>query len=349
MATYLLFQVVRTPFYDLSGVELAGGYINTYLAGTSTPVATYSDNTGTSYGTSVTLDSTGRTPYGWYGNQDVAYKIRVFDSLSVEQTQYQQDNVTFPPTASPLESFELQRASFTDTGTVNSYDVDGLASSDQTEISFLEWAGASAITLTGISALNGATPADGRVIYGKNTNTNASNYMWLKSNDTGSSAAFRFTTVSSNGQYIGAGGTWQMIYDANALRWMVSVIDPGAMISPVFSSGDFTGADWTVISGNVTTRGFQQRGKNVSVSCTITGATAPGARPLLTQIIPGGFTASTLQQTAAVGSNGGTVVACYVQAGLSASSPSISGVTIPAGNWTAGSVTLSCQFSIVVD
>lgn len=345
MATYLLFQVVRTPFYDLSGVELAGGYINTYLAGTSTPVATYSDNTGTSYGTSVTLDSTGRTPYGWYGDQDVAYKIRVFNSLSVEQTQYQQDNITFPPTAAPLESFELQRASFTDTGTVNSYDVDALASSDQTQISFLEWAGAAAITLTGISAEDGATPADGRVIFGKNTNTNVANYMWLKHNDTGSAAAFRFTTVSSNGQYIGAGGTWQMMYDANALRWMVSVIDPGAMISPVFSSGDFTGADWTVISGNVQARGFQQRGKLVHVVAIISGATAAGGRPGLGQVIPGGFSAAMGQSIPALGSNAAAVVTAYT----SISTTTLIGNIIPAGNWTAGSVNLSFCADIVVD
>jgi len=345
MATYLLFQVVRTPFYNTSGVALSGGRIDTFLAGTTTPVTTYSDNSGTPYGTSITLDSTGRTPYGWYGNQDVSYKMRVYNSAGSEQTQYQQDNITFPPTATPLESFELQRATLTDTGTVNDYDVDSLATSDQTAISFLEWAGSGPITLTGLSADGGETPADGRVIYGKNTNTSAANYMWLKHNNSGSAAAFRFTTVSTNGQYIGAGGTWQMIYDANALRWMVFVIDPGAMISPVYSSGDYTSADWTVISGNVQSRGFQQHGQLLHVVSIISGATAAGARPGLGQQIPGGFSATMGQSIPALGSNAATVVTAYI----AISTTGMIGNIIPAGNWTAGAVNLSFCGDIVVD
>jgi hypothetical protein len=344
MATYLLFEVVRTPFYNTSGVALSGGRIDTFLAGTTTPVTTYSDNSGTPYGTSITLDSTGRTPYGWYGNQDVSYKMRVYNSAGSEQTQYQQDNITFPPPATPLESFELQRAILTDTGTLNDYDVDGLATADQTAISFLEWAGSAPLTLTGLAAEGGETPADGRVIYGKNTNTSAANYMWLKHNDSGSAAAFRFTTVSTNGQYIGAGGTWQMIYDANALRWMVSVIDPGAMISPAFSSGDYVSADWTVISGNVTVRSFRQHGKFLHVQIEIAGATAAGGRPGLGQTIPGGFSCTPSQSTPCLALDAAAIVPAYAQTVTTAMTAAL----VPAGNWTAGAVNLSVVADFMV-
>jgi len=323
-------------------VALSGGRIDTFLAGTSTPVATYSDNLGTSYGTSITLDSTGRTPYGWYGDQDVAYKIRVYNAASSEQTQYQQDNITFPATASTLESFHLQRGRSDIGGTNNNYDLDGIATNGQTEISYWQWNGITPCILTGM-----AGGVDGRMVYGENISPDQ--YLWLRHNNSSSTAANRFRTDSTNGQYIGAGGSWQMIYDATALVWDVTVLNPGAMISPTYASGDYTAADWTVLIGQVTTRGFQQQGTLLHVAVTITGATAAGARPLLTQIIPGGFTASLTQQAGAVATNAATIVPAYMQVGLSAASASLSGVLIPAGNWTAGSVTLSSSFMITVD
>ena len=58
------------------GVVLALGTINTFLAGTSTPSATYIDNTGTTQnGVSITLDSAGRTTQELWLLSGQAYKF----------------------------------------------------------------------------------------------------------------------------------------------------------------------------------------------------------------------------------------------------------------------------------
>lgn len=337
MATYLLFQVVRTPFYNTSGVQLSGGRIDTFAAGTSTPIATYSDNTGTSYGTSITLDSTGRTPYGWYGDQDTAYKIRVYNSSGTEQTQYQQDNITFPERLTSFDTVHLERATITTTGTSNNYDVDAVATSPDVEVSYLEWDGAAPWTVTGISARDGDIPADGRLLIVQNTATAAGNYIWFKSQNTGSTADFRFVTESANGQYIGAGGSLQMIYSALESRWYVTVLDPGQLISPVFNGADFTGAQWTVIGANVLQRGFRQRGRSLEVYIEVNGAQVAGvATPDLNQTIPGGFTATETYDSPNFTSQAGAISVGRFQS----SNTLISAELVDGANWTVAAIVI---------
>ncbi len=330
MSVYLLFQVVNQPFIDTSGVALSGGRIDTYLAGTSTPVATFSDNVGTSYGTSITLDSTGRTPHGWYGDQTISYKIRVFNVSNVEQTQYQQDNITFPSAETAAPASMLQRGRSTITGTTANYDLDAIATSDQSEISYWEWNGASALTLSGITG-----GSDGRLLYIQNVTP--AQYMWLKSNDSGSTAANRFNTESTNGQYLGPFGTAIAIYDATSLLWFVTVLDPGAPITPTFSAGDYT--SWTVASGDVQTCCYQQRGKMLTAWFSINTSTVAGGTALLQRVIPGGFTAA---KTCHVG---------YVQAAdnsvAAVATMSVAGGTVirfsrnDGANWSAATDTTS--------
>lgn len=63
----------KTQFLDNTGVPLSGGIVCTYAAGTSTPQATYTDNTGTVQNSNpVVLDSGGRANIWWIGS---AYKV----------------------------------------------------------------------------------------------------------------------------------------------------------------------------------------------------------------------------------------------------------------------------------
>lgn len=65
----------RLQFFDEDGTPLTGGKINTYEAGTTTPLATYSDSAlSVANANPVVLDSEGRTP-DIYGDPDTAYKI----------------------------------------------------------------------------------------------------------------------------------------------------------------------------------------------------------------------------------------------------------------------------------
>lgn len=76
-------------FTDDDGEPLAGGKIYTYLAGTATPLATFTDNSEDTENTNpIILDSTGYAPI-WLGNH--SYKFVVKDSSN--NILVTQDNV----------------------------------------------------------------------------------------------------------------------------------------------------------------------------------------------------------------------------------------------------------------
>lgn len=69
-------------FFNNDGIPLAGGFIYTYLAGTNTPAATYTTNTGLiAHANPIELDSAGRVPTGeiWLTNA-TSYKFIIRDS-----------------------------------------------------------------------------------------------------------------------------------------------------------------------------------------------------------------------------------------------------------------------------
>lgn len=72
-------------FFDNNGQPLSGGKIRTYDAGTTTPRATYTSNTGaTPHANPIILDSAGRVPGGeiWLTN-GVAYKFTIETSTDI--------------------------------------------------------------------------------------------------------------------------------------------------------------------------------------------------------------------------------------------------------------------------
>jgi len=89
--------VLLTPLFesilDNSGLPLAGGRIYSYQAGTTTPLATYTDASGTvSAGNYIQLDSAGRPANGGVWGSGV-YKFVLQDSMGVQVGQ-PVDNVT---------------------------------------------------------------------------------------------------------------------------------------------------------------------------------------------------------------------------------------------------------------
>lgn len=84
---------VSPKFYfpSSAGVPLVGGTLETYLAGTTTPVATYADQgLSSSNGTSITLDARGECVL-WL-DETKTYKFVLKNSLGVEQ--YTVDNIS---------------------------------------------------------------------------------------------------------------------------------------------------------------------------------------------------------------------------------------------------------------
>jgi hypothetical protein len=75
-----------------TGLLLSGGKINTYAAGSTTPTATFTDNTGTvANANPIILDSTGRYAQEIWFTGGQAYKFVVTDALGV--TQFTLDNL----------------------------------------------------------------------------------------------------------------------------------------------------------------------------------------------------------------------------------------------------------------
>ena len=71
-------------FFDNNGVPLSGGLIYTYAAGTTTPVATYTSDTGLVLNANpIVLDSAGRTPAQIWLTSGNSYKFLLQTSLGV--------------------------------------------------------------------------------------------------------------------------------------------------------------------------------------------------------------------------------------------------------------------------
>jgi hypothetical protein len=86
-----LSPLLRQRFFDVNGVPLAGGQLFSYVAGTTTPQVTYSNETGTTNANPVVLDA--------YGYADVwldptlAYKFVLEDVNN--NVQWTVDNITY--------------------------------------------------------------------------------------------------------------------------------------------------------------------------------------------------------------------------------------------------------------
>jgi hypothetical protein len=86
-----LLPFARTQWFSNTGQPLAAGTLSFFQAGTTTPLAVYSDSAlSVSLGTSVTLDANGRTPTNVYFLPQ-AYKIVLADSGA--NTIWMADNI----------------------------------------------------------------------------------------------------------------------------------------------------------------------------------------------------------------------------------------------------------------
>ena len=81
MATTSLSPTPKLQFFDLNGAPLSGGKLYTYVAGTTTPLASYTDSTGNIANTNpIILDSRGEANVWLSG---AIYKFALYDSTNV--------------------------------------------------------------------------------------------------------------------------------------------------------------------------------------------------------------------------------------------------------------------------
>ncbi len=96
----------KQAYFDANGDPLAGGKVYTYAAGTSTPLATYSDQAGTTPNANpVVLDARGEATIFWAPS---AYKVVLKDSADV--TIWTQDDI-YPVGAEALKLYSGGSAS----------------------------------------------------------------------------------------------------------------------------------------------------------------------------------------------------------------------------------------------
>src|SRR5512138_2023932 len=82
----------KQQYLDSAGAPLAGGKLYTYAAGTSTPLATYSDQAGTTPNANpVVLDARGEATIFWGA---ASYKVTLRDSA--DALIWTQDNLYAP-------------------------------------------------------------------------------------------------------------------------------------------------------------------------------------------------------------------------------------------------------------
>ena len=99
MANFQVIEFLLAGFTDNSGEPLSGGKIYTYIAGTNTAKATYTDVTGLSAETNpIQLDSNGRKQV--FAATDESYKFVIKTSADV--TLYTYDNLFFGNNATSL-------------------------------------------------------------------------------------------------------------------------------------------------------------------------------------------------------------------------------------------------------
>ena len=96
MATYISVTNIPTQFFDSDGLPLVSGSLEFYLAGTTTATDLFSDNAGTSIGTSITLNAlgypeSGGNLIGLFRDQSKALKIVCKDSVGA--TIYTMDDI----------------------------------------------------------------------------------------------------------------------------------------------------------------------------------------------------------------------------------------------------------------
>jgi hypothetical protein len=173
------------------------------------------------------------------------------------------------------------------TGAQNNFDIDG-------PNTVLRCTGAAPV-FTGFT-VDGAAPKAGDRVLILCLGTTAK----VTNQDTGSTAANRIITPSTNGQIVGVNGAMLCVYDDTTDRWREYLIDPGAPVAVAFSAGDYTAASsmtWTVAEGDVQVDTFVQRGTQLALVSTI-NTTTVGGTPAgeLRKALPAGFTAVTGEQ-----------------------------------------------------
>ena len=159
----------KLQFFGTDGLPLVGGKLYTYAAGTTTPLATYTDHTGNTENTNpVILDSNGEAEV-WIPNT-TNYKYILKDADDV--TLYTVDYISVPLTSESFASPPPIGSATPNAGTFTTLNVTGAAIFESTadfteDVTFTSY-GATKLNV-GSTAQRPATPVTGMVRYNNTT------------------------------------------------------------------------------------------------------------------------------------------------------------------------------------
>ena len=147
----------KLQFFGTDGLPLVGGKLYTYAAGTTTPLATYTDHTQTSQNTNpIILDSAGQA--GVWLTDSTTYKYTLTDADNVPL--FTVDYVSVPVTANSFASPPAIGSSVPNEGTFTNLNV--------VDLMTLEGTGAAIINV-GTTGERPASPEAGMVRYNSTT------------------------------------------------------------------------------------------------------------------------------------------------------------------------------------
>ena len=234
---------VAAQFFTNTGAVLTGGKLYTYLAGTTTPAATYTSASGATFNTNpIVLDAAGRVPSSgeiWLG-ESVQYKFVLKDSNDVLIGTY--DNVTGINSNfvnyNALEEIQVATAGQTVFNLTNSYQpgtntlsvfVDGVNQYDGSSYSYTE-TNSTRVTFSAglhVGALVKFTTAT--TLSAGVVSSNLVTYQPVSGSQTTVQQQFRdLTSGTATTGYIPAGANAVTTTVQAKLRQTISVIDFGA-------------------------------------------------------------------------------------------------------------------------
>jgi hypothetical protein len=265
-----LCPVPRLQFSDLNGVPLAGGFVYTYAAGTSTPQATYQDSAGATPNTNpIVLDSTGSALI-WLAALN--YKIQLTDLNGVVQWTVDQ--------VSSVSQTELQGS-----GSFSSLAVTGSATIGGTLV-VTGAVTAPTLTVTGSASVNGALAA--------NSSTIAGNASVAGTSSVGVSAVSGNETVGGTLVVTGMGTFGDLTVNGVEIDALITSLIPvvTAVAGTLIITNVATVGNWVIFTFGATA------GTRVRIALGAGGGLATGA----SIPIPSGFSTSGLIAGASVDS-----------------------------------------------
>lgn len=167
---------------------------------------------------------------------------------------------------------------------------------------FVQWSGASDVTVTGFSG--GVT---GQIIVFFNTGSKIAYFAHDTTSTSGAGGNRLFNIATSANTPVAAGGHASFMY--NGTFWVMTDHDQGIWITPTFDAAHFTSSagSWTVASGDVSTMAYRLTGRTLSVSFYILTTSVSGTPDYLkiTNSQWGGFTSTRLNITPIVANSAG--------------------------------------------